>query len=91
MGARQLIADAITRQGLSQRDVARLAGLSQSQVSRYLSGDRDLMGRSLEDLMSALGYQVHPRHARKQSRPVGTARRRLALLPSKIRYAAPPK
>jgi len=89
MSARQLIADAIRRQGLSQRDVARLAGLSQSQVSRYLSGDRDLMGRSLEDLMSALGYQVHPRHARKST--VGTARRRLALLPSKIRYAAPPK
>lgn len=66
MDVRQLVSDAIRRRGLSQQDVASLAGLSQSQVSRYLSGERDLMGRSLEALMGVLGLEVR---ARGQGRP----------------------
>lgn len=47
----------LDRRGMSISALARAAGLTQPQLSTYLSGQRDLTGASLERIADALGLR----------------------------------
>ena len=50
--------DAIRRSGLTQREVARKAGIDSSQVSRFMSGSRNMTLGTAEKVAEAVGVEI---------------------------------
>ncbi len=50
--------DAIRRSGLTQREVARQAGIDSSQVSRFMSGSRNMTLGTAEKVAEAVGVEI---------------------------------
>ena len=66
--AASLLRDARKRAGLTQAELARRAGVTQSVVSAYESGSRQPSLQTLDRLMSATGYELSVRLRRSPSR-----------------------
>lgn len=58
---RDAIAAALAESGLSQRELARRAGTTHSQLSEYLSGKRDPNVSTVEAWMQQLDLDITPR------------------------------
>lgn len=48
------IAESLQKQGMSQRELARLIGVTEAVMSRYVSGDRDPKPEVLANIATAL-------------------------------------
>jgi transcriptional regulator with XRE-family HTH domain len=55
----ELVRDARTRAGLSQRELARRAGTAQSVVARIESGQTSPGAETLARVLAAAGYDLH--------------------------------
>ena len=60
MAIREQIRRAIRDQGMSQYMLARVTGIDESQLSRYLRGRGDLPGDRIDRLLEQLGLDVRP-------------------------------
>lgn len=58
--AAELIQDARRRSGLTQAELARRAGLTQSVISAYENGHRDPSFTTLQRVISATGFMLEP-------------------------------
>lgn len=68
-GGGELVADlkqAIRDAGVSLNELARRAGVSQGQLSRFVRGERNLSLESASKLMIALGLRVAPATTRRR-------------------------
>lgn len=54
----ELIAEALQGSGLSQSDLARALGVSRSEVSARLAGERNITVRKLAASLHAMGYRL---------------------------------
>lgn len=68
MDLRKIIVAEADRQGLSQAELARRAGLPQPTVNVYFTGRNDLAGTRVGALMKALGLKVDRRAKRTAPR-----------------------
>ena len=59
------VRQAIERSGLSRYRIAQETGISQSQLSRLMSGDAGLSFPKLEMLLDYLGYKITVKKKRK--------------------------
>lgn len=57
MNIQQQIKDTLTRLGISQSRLAAMAGVSQSVISRAVSGKRSVTGKTLERLWPHINHQ----------------------------------
>ncbi|MHB1156056.1 MAG: helix-turn-helix domain-containing protein [Phycisphaerales bacterium] len=64
MDIRQIINDAMQKQGISQRGLAQQTGLMQPRISDYLLGKRDVQGETLNKLLEALNLEIRPKKGR---------------------------
>jgi transcriptional regulator with XRE-family HTH domain len=48
----------VATSGMTQAEIGKLAGLSRSQMSRFVSGERFLTGKALDALAAVLRLQV---------------------------------
>lgn len=55
---RSVILDAFRRSGISQNRLAKMAGVNQATLNRYLGGHLDMTGAKLDRLIAALGIRV---------------------------------
>ena len=55
---RRLVAGEIKVSGLSQREVARRAGITHTQVSRYLAGRTEIQTDTLDRLLAVFGKEL---------------------------------
>jgi len=55
---KEVIREAMERKGLNQRKLARHAGVTQGQISRFFAGGRDLRSASFFEVMKALDFKV---------------------------------
>lgn len=55
---RVAIQEAIWDRGIQQAEVARLAGLSEAQVSRFRRGERSLSFEAIDRILDVLGLEV---------------------------------
>ena len=55
---REVIVKAMSVEGVSRRKLARVTGLSQPSVSRYISGHKDINARTWARMAEALGIDV---------------------------------
>jgi transcriptional regulator with XRE-family HTH domain len=65
---RERIQDAIRSTGLSQREVARIAGVDETLISWFVRGQREMTFKTIDQLMAGLGLEIvirHRRHSRK--------------------------
>ncbi|WP_125615963.1 helix-turn-helix domain-containing protein [Specibacter cremeus] len=62
--ASELIADALDRSGMSKSDLARALGVSKSEVTARLAGERNITVRSLAKTLHVLGASLELRSAR---------------------------
>jgi transcriptional regulator with XRE-family HTH domain len=53
-----IVADAFTESGLSQRALGEATGISQSQMSKYLRGERSMLLDDLDEVCFALGLSI---------------------------------
>jgi transcriptional regulator with XRE-family HTH domain len=60
MDMHQQLRAAIVGCGLSQRQLAKEAGITHSQLSRYLRGERDLYLEAVTRLCRVLGLELRP-------------------------------
>jgi transcriptional regulator with XRE-family HTH domain len=60
MDLRQIILDAMKKQGMSQYRLAKLSGVSQQTVNRFCRGERDLTSQRVEKLLAALSLRIDP-------------------------------
>jgi ribosome-binding protein aMBF1 (putative translation factor) len=56
--ASELIADALERSGMSRADLARALGVSRSEVTARLRGERNITVRKLAETLHALGSSL---------------------------------
>ena len=58
--------DALER-GISQRDLARLVGVTEGAISRFLNGEREASFETIDKILDALGLEIviRPRHDTK--------------------------
>ncbi len=54
------LAQYMAREGLSETEMARLLGMSQPTVSRYLSGERMPKPRNMAKIVAVTGGRVRP-------------------------------
>jgi DNA-binding phage protein len=71
------IQDLITEQGITKRDLARKAGMKESQLSRILSGNTNLTLKTIVKLECALGASlaVVPQHTSATKHPLQRPKR----------------
>ncbi len=60
MTIRDTIRQAVKADGRKQEEIAAAAGLTQPELSRYLTGRRDMLTHRIERLASALGLSLQP-------------------------------
>ena len=53
-----MIADALKAKGISQKRLAEMTGRSESEVSEWLSGDRNFTIDTLSDISQYLGAEL---------------------------------
>ena len=57
--ASEVIAEALERSGLTQAELARLLGVSRSEVTARLRGTRNITVKSLAETLQVLGCRLH--------------------------------
>lgn len=57
--AAEVIAESLERSGLSQAELARLLGVSRSEVTARLRGTRNITVKSLAETLQVLGCRLH--------------------------------
>jgi predicted transcriptional regulator len=64
---RAAVQETLWARGISQRDLARLVGLTEGAISRFLSGERETSFDVIDRLMDALELEIviRPRRERK--------------------------
>ncbi|HEU0131800.1 MAG TPA: helix-turn-helix transcriptional regulator [Mycobacteriales bacterium] len=60
----ELVAEVLAEQGVTQRELARRLGKSESAVSQVLGGDRNLTLNTLAEYLDALGHRLELHAAR---------------------------
>lgn len=58
MDIRQIISEAMQRQGVSQRRLAQQTGIMQPRISDYLTGKRDVQSETLRRMLEALALEI---------------------------------
>lgn len=64
MEFRRAIAAEMKRQGVSQMELERRAGVLQHRISDYLRGVQDVRAETLQRLADALGMELRPKRKR---------------------------
>ena len=55
---RAVVKETLWQRGVSQRDLARLVGVTEGGISRFLSGEREASFAMIDKLMDALGLEI---------------------------------
>jgi transcriptional regulator with XRE-family HTH domain len=55
---RERLEDVIRDTRLSQREFARLTGIDETVLSRFVRGERELRFRAIDQLLDALGLEI---------------------------------
>ncbi len=55
---RAVVKERLWERGISQRDLARLVGVTEGAISRFLSGERETTFGTIDKLMDALGLEI---------------------------------
>lgn len=55
---RAAVKESLWTRGISQRDLARLVGLTEGGISRFLSGQREASFETIDKMMDALGLEI---------------------------------
>ena len=65
---RAVVKETLWERGISQRDLARMVGLTEGGVSRFLSGQREASFETIDKMMDALGLEIviRPRRGAKK-------------------------
>jgi transcriptional regulator with XRE-family HTH domain len=66
MSFRKIVLAEVKRQRLSGYRLARMCGVPERTVQKYLSGGQDLTGEKLCKLTDALGLELRPRRRRRK-------------------------
>ncbi len=65
---RAVVKETLWERGISQRDLARLVGLTEGGISRFLSGQREASFESIDKILDALELEItiRPRRSTKK-------------------------
>ena len=65
---RATVREALWARGISQRDLARLVGVTEGAISRFLKGEREASFETIDKILDVLGLEIviRPRRKRKE-------------------------
>ncbi len=61
-----MIRDRLDRIGMTQAELAELAGMTEPRVSDYLNGKRDVYAATLNRMLEALNLEIRPTRRRRR-------------------------
>ena len=55
---RAMVQETLWERGISQRDLARLVGLTEGTISKFLKGEREASFETIDKILDALGFEI---------------------------------